>query len=580
LLTVPCFLWAQPDYFALPDSIAIISRQYPKEDTARVSALNNALEYFVIKTYQNKQDTPEDVENHILFLINEICHLSDKIGYPYGKAKANYSGGYYYFLNGDFVKSLQYFITTQNLLLKLSAAPQNQQLLFQTYILKSDCYMTYSMFSESFEDIQKAQKLSEEFDNHPWNFVLNCVMAEFYRKMNYTEKTLTIYKEILNDSTLPAISKYAAYSSIVDIYNELQEPDSAQIYMDSIFCYRNPGISPTPMLLSQGDIYAQKKNFEAAMKYYREASETPNNLLINQAEILVRMANANYHLKKYPDALDALSKSMEIAETYFLYEIQKQGLEIKINIMEALGKYKDALQVEKVYRAVTDSLEKKQNKEHVRQLMLQKEMKTIEEHAKINLLIEQQKHQQQQIKLIIGLSFFALLSIIVFLFFCWKNASLQTKKAELKNKEMELDLRNRELTSNILSQIQKNELLNDIISHLKKLESEDSENIIESVHKLIYELKQAIAGNLRQDFDYYFVQTHPNFYNSLLTDYPLLTQHELHLCAFLKLNLTTKDIAAISNISPDSVKTARKRLRKSLRMNNPNDNFANFFAKY
>jgi len=57
---------------------------------------------------------------------------------------------------------------------------------------------------------------------------------------------------------------------------------------------------------------------------------------------------------------------------------------------------------------------------------------------------------------------------------------------------------------------------------------------------------------------------HNKFYNTLNSKFPDLTPNELKLCAFLRLNMSTKEIAAITYQSYNSLSTARYRLRKKL----------------
>ncbi len=56
------------------------------------------------------------------------------------------------------------------------------------------------------------------------------------------------------------------------------------------------------------------------------------------------------------------------------------------------------------------------------------------------------------------------------------------------------------------------------------------------------------------------------FQEQLRSQYPRLTAHDLRLCTYLKANLSTKEIATLMNISPDSTKKAKHRLRKKLNM--------------
>lgn len=97
---------------------------------------------------------------------------------------------------------------------------------------------------------------------------------------------------------------------------------------------------------------------------------------------------------------------------------------------------------------------------------------------------------------------------------------------------------------------------------------------------VIRDLKTLVHDDAKKDFDLHFVQIHPDFYQKLLADYPKLTQNELRLCALIKSNLSVKEIAAINGISAESVKTSRKRLRKSLNLTGEDESLLSFLSKY
>ena len=96
----------------------------------------------------------------------------------------------------------------------------------------------------------------------------------------------------------------------------------------------------------------------------------------------------------------------------------------------------------------------------------------------------------------------------------------------------------------------------------------------------IHKLKGLLDDGSKKEFDYYFVQVHPDFYQRLLYDFPKLTQNELRLCAFIKSNLSIKEIAEINNLSVESVKTARKRLRKKLQLTGEDVSLIEFLSRY
>lgn len=59
---------------------------------------------------------------------------------------------------------------------------------------------------------------------------------------------------------------------------------------------------------------------------------------------------------------------------------------------------------------------------------------------------------------------------------------------------------------------------------------------------------------------------HAELRQKLATMYPVLTENDLRLCVMIKANLSTKEIASLLNITPDSVKKGKHRLRKKLNM--------------
>ena len=143
--------------------------------------------------------------------------------------------------------------------------------------------------------------------------------------------------------------------------------------------------------------------------------------------------------------------------------------------------------------------------------------------------------------------------------------------------KQELDLRNREVTSKSIGKIRSDEVLNEVIKKLAEMEGHPEKDRLSDI---IRSLKTLVNDDARKDFDLHFVQVHPDFYKRLLAEFPRLTQNELRLCAFIKSNLSIKEIATINGISVESVKTARKRLRKALNLTGEDVSLLEFLSKY
>jgi len=73
-----------------------------------------------------------------------------------------------------------------------------------------------------------------------------------------------------------------------------------------------------------------------------------------------------------------------------------------------------------------------------------------------------------------------------------------------------------------------------------------------------------------------FQNVHQEFYQNLQNKFPDLSPSEIKHAAFLRLNMTTKEIAAITSQSAKSLETARYRLRKKLGITNQEVNLVNF----
>lgn len=144
---------------------------------------------------------------------------------------------------------------------------------------------------------------------------------------------------------------------------------------------------------------------------------------------------------------------------------------------------------------------------------------------------------------------------------------LQLQKEKL---EAEILFKNKELGLSTMHLVQKNETITKLKSELNKIVKKISEPEIKK------EIKNVVSilsddERLEDEWDGFaqnFDAVHNDFLTRLKAKYPNLTPSDLKLCAYLKLNLTTKEIAPLLNISVRGVEISRYRLRKKLDLNN------------
>ena len=139
---------------------------------------------------------------------------------------------------------------------------------------------------------------------------------------------------------------------------------------------------------------------------------------------------------------------------------------------------------------------------------------------------------------------------------------------QLKNEklETEIEFKNSELASSAMNLVQKKEFIlkiKETLQHLNKNEKESMDS--QDLKKLLRSLSEEEKLNDEwEQFSIHFNNVHGDFLIKLSEKYPTLKAHELKLCAYLRMNLTSKEIAQLMSISVRGVEISRYRLRKKL----------------
>lgn len=135
---------------------------------------------------------------------------------------------------------------------------------------------------------------------------------------------------------------------------------------------------------------------------------------------------------------------------------------------------------------------------------------------------------------------------------------------KLKNDKLrsEIDHKNRELATTTMHLINKNEFMLTVRDTIKELSKSNSK---EGIKKLVKEIDRNLAEDEGwEQFTKHFDQVHGDFLKNIKKDHPTLTPQEIKLCAYLRMNMSSKEIANLLNISVRGVEISRYRLRKKL----------------
>lgn len=291
------------------------------------------------------------------------------------------------------------------------------------------------------------------------------------------------------------------------------------------------------------------------------------------SDVSNEIAIAHLGLNNIDSALFYGNYAIENARLGGAVEKERDAEKLLSDAYSALGDFEPALIHYKNYTALNDSIFEREKSNTVL------ELQTLYETAKKEQEIDDLNNQARIDKLQNQMLFGGLIALFVFAAVVINREVKRRKKAqelhlaEIKLAESErsrledqLEFKNKELVSHALHLAQKNEMLQDLKSDLESIKSKapnDEAGIQDLFNKLRFD--EQIDSNWDQ-FTQSFSELNASFFEALTAKYPDLSKSDLRLCALLKMNLGSKDIANILNISDDGVKKARYRLRKKLNL--------------
>lgn len=288
------------------------------------------------------------------------------------------------------------------------------------------------------------------------------------------------------------------------------------------------------------------------------------NLQLSLASALDGLSKVDSHSNNLTAALSKNNKAITLTKTSGALPHLQSLYMYRSELLEASNQYQEALTYLKASYKIKDSLFSYKKTQQV------EELKTIYETDKKEQQIKNQKNEIELLNIKgkvnnlqrLLLAFGLVLALIAVYAFYQRS---KRNKLSKEKAEAELGFKTKELTTHALHLAKKNEVLNDIKQKAKLFKKEA--NADPGYQKLI----QTINFDLQDDnnwenFSKYFEEVHKDFSANAQFQFPKITSNDLRLMALLKMNLSSKEIANILNISNDGIKKARYRLRKKLNL--------------
>ena len=412
------------------------------------------------------------------------------------------------------------------------------------------------------------------------------MLGEYEKAESYIKRSADI-SELLQQKSQLVIRYY----NLADLFMEMGKLETAYSYcLKTMAVADEIGTRPfvTECNLLLGKYYHLKKDYEKAGPYFKvsldSAKSSNDKPLI--ANILLWSSRNSLKGGRSANAVSQASEAVKMADDVHLLMVCKEASQVLSEAYEKSGDLKASLTWYKKYQVYNDSLNYfNQHKEISR---IEAKYNFDKKERENDLLRNQASLQEQKLRnrntvtmaLVTG---FALsLVIIILLIRRSRDAKLLFHQEQMLNLkhleelEIELDGKNRELTSKMMFLNQKNDLISRLMKRLQEIR-DSSDHSSEEIISIVNELKSDAPQSNWKEFETQFVQVHPDFYQRLYEKHSDLTSYEQRICAFLRMNLNTKEISSITGRSAKSIEVTRSRIRTKIALHR-NENLSSYLA--
>ncbi|MEG1673311.1 MAG: tetratricopeptide repeat protein [Alistipes sp.] len=468
---------------------------------------------------------------------------------------------------GDHVEAAKELLT----IIELTERNNNQELLARAYANLASIYRIQGSYSTALEYYIAALKINERTHNDEYIFINLVHIAGIQSDQNAFDAALETINRALKLSTKSGDSKKISicYTNLGNIYQRANRPEALGYFQKALSLSKggNPNQNIN-ILLNTGEIYTDKSEFAQAMSCFNEALALAQQ--VNNAgamgEVCVKMGAMYSKQRQYSKAMESVYKARSLAVKTHYVELEKDCNKLLSDICAATGNFRDAYTFYVEYISLYDKL---YNEQTTRKIAL---LESSYKFAKERQLYELEKSgrelkiksQQQAIFSLI----LVVILVLLLLFVLFRSGRLKKKilsmEIESINKELEANQKAMAVAKLQLVQNAERDLHN-----VKMLEN-IGKNTLGDEHQhlcsLINDYKSQAHHSNWEEFETLFTKINASFWVKLNELNATLTPNERKLCAFLKLNMSNKDIALITFQSEEALKKSRLRLRKKLNL--------------
>ncbi len=315
--------------------------------------------------------------------------------------------------------------------------------------------------------------------------------------------------------------------------------------------------------LKRQEIFDEAKAHYDSAYYYCEK----NNILIGLIITKLNLGNFFSETKQYDKSLQILREAQKAIAPIKHPDLKAAIYGSLSTAFKHLNIYDSALFYFEQNKQITDSISSQESKNTIFELekKYQSERKAREIAELHNTLEEEKMRSKAILYALIVLA--VVLILFVLLFLARRRANRladKLRKKEYQELTNTMELRNQELVSKALMVSNLNGQLDKIHKHIKLIKPSLSKKNAKQLDILVEDLEITLPEHAWSEFETRFEQVHQGFFKQLAKLHPELSPTELKICSLLRLNMSTKDIALLTNRSVGTVDNIRCSIRRKL----------------
>ncbi len=560
--------------YSEPDRARGFAQEALRISLSAQDTLGIAMSNYQLGVFHNNSGVVDSADHYYSLALDIYL----RIGHTEGQAMVNHALAIMAYDHGDYPRALE--LIDDNIRIH-SAEPQDPYRLATSYDLRGIIHQYLGNYTIALENCLKALAFHLDHDigkPHRKADILNHLAGlELYlghhqQSIEYNLEAIEIYQA--------RGDKYFHAQAANDIGNALfylkDYAQARQYLLQSIELAREVQAADilATALGNLAKVHREEKQYAQSLALLREAVEIVEkqkntNKLIEALSETGKTYNA---MNRPALAIPYLNRSASLADSIGVQDNLRQAYFNRSLSHELMGDFRRALDDYKQYDRVSDTVFNTIKSRQIEELL------TIHETEKKEraLLLQQQENellkQEARISALqmrsLWIASALLLGIAVLVFIIYRQKTLRRQLLQEKEKKelaQELEFKKRELTTHTLHLVSKNKLLNQLKTSIERLkdDSEDKRRF----NPLIGSIDEDLRGDADwEHFERYFREVYSDFDEKIKRAFSELTGHEIRLITLMKMNLSTKEIATILNITPDSVNKARYRLRKKLNL--------------